>query len=580
MTKNIPVLIPTAIKNNIKNSRYLGVWCNKYEKQKKNKFIKYHWNELKKIQRDVVILEKYFEKLLGILNLQLNDLHEKKNLSYWRILIGPWLYFYISTLYDRWEILNSFFKKNRGKYVFYDIEDNEVSYDTLEFLEHARKSDKFNYSLFGRIIKYQYQSRVKIRSKATVLFYENNLKKENLKNKNIFLTLIAKVTNYLSLNFNNIILDIPNIPLKDYLIICSRLRIFPSLNLNYFLTERKNIKVNYDLRKKLSLKIDKKDSFLEFLLNNIIKDLPKVFLEDFKSTNLLNKNLNKKNKKLIITSSNYLVNERFKFWIAQMKFKKAKICVYRHGGFIDQDARDMYTFHHLEKISNKYLDWNKKKFSSKRDILPPIQLLKFKNLKLKKNREKCLIVEPSIFIYNIKCSPFPYNENIEKNFIFTEKFINKLNKKIQSKIVLRILKTDGRDYLKDNLKKKFDRIEICDLKDSFKKRISESKVVICKYLDTPISEVLFSDIPFIILIPKDFYLKKGFEKIFKDLKKNKILFENPLEASNHLNKYWDKIYSWWDDKNTTICRNKLKNEVGILNKNFLKDTVSKVRGLA
>tara|TARA_B100000029_G_scaffold514881_1_gene619455 strand:+ start:3597 stop:5360 length:1764 start_codon:yes stop_codon:yes gene_type:complete len=582
MTKSLPILIPTAVKNFSKKKGliFLGEWCNRYEKKYNTKSSEYHWNNLNKINQDSKILEKYYEKLLKNLAKKMNILHkEKKNLNYWRILIGPWLYFYITVLFDRWETLDNFFKKNKKKkFLFYSSNFFFQDYDTNDFVVNARLNDAFNYSLFSKIIQYQYLNRVKIISKPAISFYNRNFKVEKNGLIKTLFNPINKILSFLSIRYNDVILDLPYLSKKNYLSICYKLKILPSFDLKVFSNNKtNNLQKNEKDRRLMKIKIKSKNKFFNFITKDLNEYIPKIFLEDFKSIKLLNKKYNNGEKKLIITSANYLENERFKFWIAEMQLKKNKLCVYRHGGFIDQQIRDNYTFNHLSKISYKYLDWNKNKISNA-EIFSPLQLLRFKNIKSQK-AQKCLVIEPSIYPYNIKCAPFPYNENVTKNFEYTKIFLKKLNKDVQSQTILRIVNTDGREYLKKDLKKNFSSIEICNLKKKFVDRVKESRIVVCKYLDTPISEVSFSDVPFVIVLPKEFYLKKGHEKIFNNLKKNKILFENPLLAAKHINKYWNKMEIWWNNKNTIKCRNQIKSQIGRINENWLEESVLKIKKL-
>ena len=65
----------------------------------------YHWKNIKKFQQSHDRLELFFWKTNTKLSKILNIYH-KTNLSKrsWSILLYPWLYYYQSTLYDRWKI--------------------------------------------------------------------------------------------------------------------------------------------------------------------------------------------------------------------------------------------------------------------------------------------------------------------------------------------------------------------------------------------------------------------------------------------------------------------------------------------
>ena len=40
-----------------------------------------------------------------------------------------------------------------------------------------------------------------------------------------------------------------------------------------------------------------------------------------------------------------------------------------------------------------------------------------------------------------------------------------------------------------------------------------------------------------------------------ELKKNKIVFEDPKEAAIHINQNWGNLYQWWNSKDTIEARN-------------------------
>ena len=98
-----------------KNLIFLGEWChadykNNFNNLKQNQTMKYHWCEFNKRLKDEKYLEKHYEKILRKLSSKLNKIHKvKRNLRYWRIIIGPWLHFYIPSMFDRWENLRVFF---------------------------------------------------------------------------------------------------------------------------------------------------------------------------------------------------------------------------------------------------------------------------------------------------------------------------------------------------------------------------------------------------------------------------------------------------------------------------------------
>ena len=103
-------LVTTAIeetKNDKKKTIFLGDWCirdfeSNILKDNNYSIISYHWNNRKKYNDDYKFLDDLYEQYLQVISSCLNKIHNTNNsLTYWRIIIGPWLKFFIDTIFDR-----------------------------------------------------------------------------------------------------------------------------------------------------------------------------------------------------------------------------------------------------------------------------------------------------------------------------------------------------------------------------------------------------------------------------------------------------------------------------------------------
>jgi putative transferase (TIGR04331 family) len=75
----------------------------KYEKYKNNFTINYN-NKLNSLDKDLNYLLNTYELFLEEVGEKLNQIH-KTNYSknYWRVVIGPWLFEFLSILFDNWK---------------------------------------------------------------------------------------------------------------------------------------------------------------------------------------------------------------------------------------------------------------------------------------------------------------------------------------------------------------------------------------------------------------------------------------------------------------------------------------------
>ena len=95
---------------------FLGEWCKLYSRKEEwdkldYKVLPYHWDDRNKLYNDYQYLNSLYEDTLNNTKEQLNRIHGVDySLRYWRILIGPWLAYFMQMVFDRWAMLNFAFK--------------------------------------------------------------------------------------------------------------------------------------------------------------------------------------------------------------------------------------------------------------------------------------------------------------------------------------------------------------------------------------------------------------------------------------------------------------------------------------
>ncbi len=138
---------------------FLGEWCKLYNQKyiwSKLDFevLPYHWNDRKKLYSDVLFLNGVYEEYLNLVSCRLNEIHRlNHSLKYWRVILGPWLSYFIEIVYDRYlSIINAAeLNYNLNTWILpnqnYWIPNNFPRF--LDFLV----SDQYNLYLYSRIIE-------------------------------------------------------------------------------------------------------------------------------------------------------------------------------------------------------------------------------------------------------------------------------------------------------------------------------------------------------------------------------------------------------------------------------------------
>ena len=586
--KNLPtILVTTAIDFNFneekKNISFLGEWCKinkKYpEKNFKHKVQKCHWTEFNKLKKDSKYIEKQYEKILSFLYKDLNKLKKKKkDKRYWRIIVGPWLTFYIATMFDRWETIRIFFKKNRNLKTSYlkNINKNILtSKNTVNFLYNAQNNDIWNHENFLRIINFNYKKNIKHQA-ATI----NHMKKDRIKStrynlKSIimyFFKLIDTALSFFALKHNKVILDSFQFSKLDLIKLHLKSKMIPAFYINIFKDFELNSNRTFEYNKRKLLLKDlnfSNKSFLHFLVISLRNDLPICFLEEFNKVHNSVNYLTNYKKKTIITMTSHFFNERFKIWLAEMISKGSKFQIAHHGGSLPPKLS--LFIDHNEKISDKILSWfkfNKKIFKQ----MSPVQLLRYKKIQ-KKSKNSCLILACETNRYPVRCQSWPYVEQYKLWLNDINIIVENLEPIIKKKVTYRCSSDEMGFGTISKFKKKFKELKSTDIHQSnLTEELSKAKLTICTYPDTTIADSIMSDTPTIIVFSTKLYrLSQKSNKIIKYLKKNNIFFDDMKKASKHINNIWKNPNIWWKSSKVQVALSRFKKDAFNVNENWIEE---------
>ncbi len=557
-------LVTTPIKESYSKSEkniLLGHWCliKKKEVRKKNKIINYHWSNKKKFKKDSLYIEKTTDKVCKVLSKKLNEIHNlNENTSYWKLIIYPWVYHYVSSMYDRWETIRIFLKLNRNK-IFYSyqlgIKENDlVPNNHLAFIDNTY-TDEWNHSIFLRIIKHLKLKKINLIKKDYKNFKAEKYSQHYSEKKNIFYYLIfiyEFIISKFAFRFNKIIFESFSFPKKEFFKISIKNLIIPSLYNSLF----KDIGLINDLdltkrTKKLNIfekNFKSKDKFLNFLNKSLINDLPVSYIENFlrikkKMSTLANK------KKIIFSMRSWLYNDQFKICMAELMKKKSKYFICEHGGGLVGEYTHMLNY--ISKVAKHIrYDTNDNQLNNKKSFIlnPTISTIDKKEIETKKNNRLNITFLEGVK-YSNKHTPSAKAEEGIKQIKETIKFIDCLPPKIKKNTILRSKQPYILD-IKETFIEKFGKNKFNEHTDqNFYDFAKSSKLMIVNYPQTAFSESMYFNVPTILVCNKKFwFFKKKSLKMFELLKKNKMAFEDFKDAQKHIIKNWDEIYYWWNSK--------------------------------
>ncbi len=583
LSKSDKLLVLTPIQETFgekENIIFLGSWCNAHSKRefftnRNHTFLRHPYNvNKKKFLRDQKYLKVLRHRLLESLTKKLNNIH-KINYSKeeWKIILGYWILIYTNVLFDRWEILRLFFlneKYNKIKVHFIDIKNKNFK-STLDFTHNSLYSDIWNHRLFKDIINFKYKKKTHI--KIIKNYHKNeNIFAEYKFNVNLYFY-IKKIINKILIkfakfiiNFNHIIFD-GLISKKAYFKFCYRFKIIPfDINL-FFDIKNFSTTTNNNKRNFLNeIEFLTKNDFEKFLIKNIKNYLPDIFIEKFTTLRCSIMPYISNKKKLILSQIAFHFNDIFNIWLVEMLKKKSIFFPSHHGGsLIFQNAITVSR----KYLSKKFITWHKP--IDKQDVqLSPLKLVDI-DIKLKKNRQNCLIITNELPRYYYMFPDIPVGENNLNEFLKIRNLMKFLKEEIIQSIIFRNSPNTDWGY-KSLIKEDFKNSIKFSTNNNIFSDFKNTKLLICGYPSTPFSESINLDIPSIFFFSKkNWNIHTKFRGLLDDMQNENLFFEDEKLASNHINQIWHNIDSWWNKSSVQKVISQCKKDFFKINKNWLNE---------
>ena len=538
--------IETKDKN---NDVLLGLWCLKnsnkiLEDQNKYKIVSYHWNDRNKYSRDYFYLESLYERLLLQLAKELDEIHGvNQNLKYWRIVIGPWLRFFIDVIFDRYECIKEAkesYPELTTKNFSYNLDDWCPS-NFSEFWAHIT-SDEWNEVVFSECTKVHgiiHKTR-RNRIKPSKIYVSKTFNFRNiLISLSKFYSKVVKTT-----QTGSILLD-AYIPISKLIRLQFKLGQVPYLNVPNIqsLPSKKNLLIRDNLCREFKFF----DSFELFLTGLMRSLLPKIYLEDFLQTKTKVMDALPSNPRSIFTANAYHGDDNFKIWAAEKASTGVPLIIGQHGGSFGAALINQSEQHQL-KIANKFLSWGWKSKDGDSVIkFPSLQLSGRASISGDPNG-KILHVLSSLPRYFYQHFSMPVAGQFLNYLENQITFLSKLEKDVFKQVIIRPDKS--------GVNTGWDIPKVLDVagysgnidrsKDSLISSLNKSRLCVCTHNATIFLETLSINFPTIIFWqPSHHEIRPDAQPYFKLLHNAGILFYCPEKAAEQVNKISDKIDEWW-----------------------------------
>jgi putative transferase (TIGR04331 family) len=533
----------------------LGGWCNNYQKINKRdasdvRVLDYHWDDRDKFNKDYDRLEKIYESYLFYLSTKLNDIHGTDfDCQYWRVVIGPWLRFFLDVVFDRYECVlkakDTGLVKDSLRLIY---NPNDLVSDDFDSFYKSIVSDNWNQIIFDMCAK-----NIELPTYSKPEKYHHIARHDIISDQTNWKHALKKIICFVQsiyLSNSNIVFVGLYVSTITNLIVSASARQLP------FLVEPElklsPTAIDNKMREKLVIR-QGKNKFEKFFETLIPLFIPKIYLENFLCARSKALNLYPKNPTRIFTSTAYQAKEGFKIWVAEQKKKNVPLIILQHGGNMGLSLRNQSEDHQL-KIANQFLSWGwKRKNYHNITKSPPLQLLR-QNINCRVDGSIAVLigVYPKYFYCGYSV---PFAGQYLKYADSIIDFVNNLDEKPKKLVELQL----PQDIWNWGIKEYFDKNglsrQIYSGKQNIYKRMSRARLCIITYNGTPLLEALHANVPTLILWNfKLFEIRDEAKKVFEELQRSGILHYDTASAINFTKMIYEDPAAWWNKASVQKAR--------------------------
>ena len=557
-------LITTALEDTWPNDPetpvlFLGEWCRLYLRKERwskmnAELIPYHWDDRNKLYSDYQYLNIIYENTLKDLQVQLNEIHNvDHSLRYWRILIGPWLGFFIQMVFDRWAMLKHAFEIHEisGCSIMENDKNTLIPHDMIDFLS-VYVDDNWNEMIYGQLLDEYWKDHIDLEYATK----KNDQVENTYQNNGLIRSGLSQFKRYLVSTCNKYKRWFHNS--DKYFLIKTYLPPKIEDELLQRLGQKQKwwkelpvagVEANMQMRNWLVGEYDSFDKFSNVVSRMISQHIPTAYLEGYNSLVDCIENVAwPKNPKCIFASNGIQYFDLIKAWVAQKTENGTALLIGQHGGHYGTGLWSFEEDHEIS-ISDRYLSWGWSDPDQPK-VYPVGQIKNIRPLGINHAEQSRLLLVTatlprySYYMYSVLVSS-QWLDYLEDQFTFTEK----LHPEIQNNLTVRLY---THDYGWDQQKRWNDRLPNIALdlgKKNIHELIARSRLFISTYNAATYLESFTMNVPTVMFWnPKHWEVCDSAKPYFDDLKKVGIFHETPESAALHVSEVWDDVDDWWKSK--------------------------------
>jgi putative transferase (TIGR04331 family) len=531
---------------------FLGEWCRLYSRKErwsrmKAEVLPYHWDDRNKLYEDYHYLQNYYERLLPEVGTTLNELHGVDHSTrYWRILIGPWLGYFLQMVFDRWtSIHNALIKYQLQETMVLDFSEASMIPQGMNDFSSFFLNDEWNHFIYSLILSHLDISVNKIKPK---IIYNNNkeLKQRYTETtRNLNYSKVYRFFQLISFIFgkNTDALFISTYyPYHLQWLLDLKLRQIPQLRL-FLPTPISTIDFNC---RNFRVAVDVRNDFENFILSIFPRQIPALYVEGYqKLIRQISNNKWPKKPRLIFTANGDHSDDHFMAYTAEKVQCGTPLVVAQHGGHFGIGKWYFMEDHQLA-IADCFLSWGWT--DSKRSHIRPIGMIKnYRPLKIQHSLQKRLLLVTQAtprYSYHMFSTTVAgqFLDYLEDQF----KFCQHLSPELKSALKVKLYPHDFGWNQKERWTDRWPEIELAEDVSDVVNLIKKCRIYVSTYNATTYLESFSMNVPTVMFWnPNHWDLRNSAKPYFEALERAKVFHVTPQSAAQHVNLIWHDVDTWW-----------------------------------
>lgn len=531
---------------------FLGEWCQKSKRRPFWEQLNYtvvssSWDKKEQVYEARQYTKDLFNNAINFLSERFNRIHnENHSAMYWKIVLGPWLRWYINVVYTRYVNLRDIIDNYEYFTTTLLPKENHITpIDTLNF-RNLTHIDEFNLQIYSRIFEslgMNYPTKSIENEKRIIYEADNNVSSVSYKKVLIktVVGLLHKFQNKGSIFLATSYFDNAEV-LKFFVGTVGK--VFPIIG--KMPVQISPVKLCEEKRAHLRA-IEFENTEFEIVLNELLPlDVPICYVEGYETAKQYVKSNYPRKPSVIFSANDWYFNENIKLWAASSKEFGTTLIGTQHGGNYGSIAYP----HEAEfetDITDRYYTWGWEKKNCNAEVIPfyGTKLSGRKIIGADNSKQDILFTATKIFWYPLYIERYPL---LVKNYFFWQEiFISKININIRPFFRIRLHREDPDNEMNIRWTSFAPGLHLEKPDKPFISSLTNCRLFICDHLSTTFAEALSANKPSILFWhPERYDLIDDAIPYYEMLKNAGILYHTPEEAAEKVNFVYQDVETWWN----------------------------------